>query len=361
VTLAVKRVARHEAAVMARLHHPNIVRVVDVVDDGDGDEVAVVMQLADGGSLASRVPLAADEAVRVALDVCDALSFAHAHGVLHLDVKPANVLLAADGHVLLADFGAPGRGTAGFAAPEQERDEPVDERADVHGVGALLGALVGGAPVSAGLAHVVRRAMARDPEQRFASIDDLACALRVADLDGADDVLPTVGRDGGTRPFGPRPPQRTPLVAHAPASRRRRVWCVALLVVLALVLGAGAVIGVRGGSTARVCQPVATPKVADAARSEVLWADVDGDGCTEPLVRTGNVLSRGGGLRFSVGDPGDVVLVGDWDCDGVATVGVWRPGTGEAFVFDGWAAAGGGALTPVSRRPGGGPPRPCRG
>jgi hypothetical protein len=106
--------------------------------------------------------------------------------------------------------------------------------------------------------------------------------------------------------------------------------------------------------------------------------DVDGDGCPDAVSVTGNVVAWNG-LRFSVGPPrspagdgdgdahGDVVLVGDWDCDGVATVAVWRPAAGVVFVFEGWPGPAGdpdAELRParrVSLRPGGGPPMPCRG
>ena len=108
------------AVAVKRLDHPDIVRVHDVATDGS--RVWMAMDLAGGGSLADRLERASgllplDEVVRVATSVCRALSYAHAHGVLHLDVKPANVLFAADGRVLLADFGADARGTPGYAPP----------------------------------------------------------------------------------------------------------------------------------------------------------------------------------------------------------------------------------------------------
>lgn len=67
--------------------------------------------------------------------------------------------------------------------------------------------------------------------------------------------------------------------------------------------------------------------------------DVDGDGCGEPLRFEAGVLAVAG-TRYELGQAGDVLLTGDWDCDGRDTVGVWRPGTGELFTFAGWAGPG---------------------
>lgn len=349
------------AVAMKRLAHPGIVRVVDVATDGD--DVWVAMEVAGGGSLAEHLrdagapPL--NDAVHIATRVCDALSYAHTHGVLHLDVKPANVLFASDGAVLLADFGGDTRGTAGFAAPEVEHgDATVDERADVYGVGALLAAMLGPGPSP--LARVVARAMASNPADRYPSVDELAAALH----DETEPVVPEMPSDSATRPFGPRPPRPMPA-----AERKRRRWRVRVVVASASLVLLGALAAAANSAWGErrehgACPDAATSHITtlESATGEVLWRDVDGDGCDDPLVRTGNVLEWNG-LRFSVGEPGDVVLIGDWDCDGVATAAAWRKADGVAFVFDGWAGAGEElpAARRVSLRPGGGPPTPCRG
>ena len=98
---------RREATVLTELDHPHIVRVFEVVHDGDG--VALAMQFAAGGSLddllAERGRLSPGQVVAVAAPVADALASAHRRGVLHGDVKPANVLFTTDGEPLLGDFG----------------------------------------------------------------------------------------------------------------------------------------------------------------------------------------------------------------------------------------------------------------
>src|SRR4029450_12436128 len=68
-------------------------------------------------------------------------------------------------------------------------------------------------------------------------------------------------------------------------------------------------------------------------------ADVDGDGCPEALVVDGGGVSAGA-ARWTLGEPGDVIAVGDWDCDGRAAPALLRPATGDVFVFPGWAAEG---------------------
>jgi len=89
--------------------------------------------------------------------------------------------------------------------------------------------------------------------------------------------------------------------------------------------------------------PAPAPVRSDGAES-LEEADVDGDGCLDAVLRSGHVLIRataaGSTERFAVGELGDLALVGDWDCDGVATPGLYRREAGRAFVFDGWAVTG---------------------
>ena len=144
---------RDEAAVLAGLNHPNVIRLWDF--DDDGPHPYLVTELVDGRTLAKLMddagPLLPDWALFLALQVIDGLEAALKVGVVHRDVKPANILLAKDGTAKLADLGTAlliGRrpagaggmaGTAAYVAPEQARDAPgVDHRADIYSLGATL-------------------------------------------------------------------------------------------------------------------------------------------------------------------------------------------------------------------------------
>jgi serine/threonine-protein kinase len=197
--------------------------VLPVFATGDDDEVLfMAMRLVDGGDLATVLrddgPRDAAEALRITDSVASALDAAHARGLVHRDVKPANVLIdrGAGGHVYLTDFGIARSaqegtisshgdvlGTAGYAAPEQIMGGQTGQAADVYGLGALLFAmLTGSAPhardtvgaaLAAALAEpppgvpgypvldpVIARALARDPAARFPSAAALAAAARTA-------------------------------------------------------------------------------------------------------------------------------------------------------------------------------------
>ncbi len=207
-----------EAAAAARLRHPNIVEVYGF-GDADGEHF-YAMQFVDGASLlecmaAWRSP---DRAVHLAAQLADALAHAHAQGLVHRDVKPANVLVGADGSILLTDFGVARDealpsltreggfvGTLDYAAPEQIRGERVDARADVWALGVILHELLAGARpfaavtqeavmrnilsadppslrghpgVSTDLAAVVDRALQKHPVRRYASVTALWQDLR---------------------------------------------------------------------------------------------------------------------------------------------------------------------------------------
>jgi hypothetical protein len=156
-----------EARTLARLAHPNIVTVYDF---GAQDGVAyLVMELIEGRSLAALLadgPLPVAQAAAIAAQVCDALGAAHRAGVIHRDVKPANILIPSGGGVKVCDFGiarlqyAAGQatltavdtaiGTSDYMAPEQAAGDPVDARTDLYALGCVLYAMLAGSPPFAG-------------------------------------------------------------------------------------------------------------------------------------------------------------------------------------------------------------------
>jgi serine/threonine-protein kinase len=221
-----------EARLLAQLEHPGIVAVHDFGTTPDGDGY-LVMQLVSGGSIAGRLPLPVGEALAIAIELCGALAYAHARGVVHRDIKPENVLIGDDGRARLSDFGiarlvdptpddAPLTrpsmvlGTPGYMAPEARAGARPDPRMDVFAVGALLLHMLTGRHPEAGvappgpgspadprvppaIAAVVARAMALDPARRTADArtlgDELAAqAARLKAAPGAAFELPAEER-----------------------------------------------------------------------------------------------------------------------------------------------------------------------
>jgi eukaryotic-like serine/threonine-protein kinase len=139
----------HEGRLMARIHHPNVVTVFGA--QRVGGEVGIWMQLVGGRTLedelTARGPFPADDIVRVGGELCLALAAVHAVGLIHRDVKAANVMRDASGRIVLGDFGA-GRfrhdsssgmaGTPLYLAPEVLAGEPATPQSDIYSLGVLL-------------------------------------------------------------------------------------------------------------------------------------------------------------------------------------------------------------------------------
>ncbi len=209
--------ALHEARAMGALRHPHIVPVHEAhVAPG---LAWLVMTAIDGCTLAERLrggALPAQQAVRLCSEVLSALGCAHAAGIVHRDIKPSNILLDSQGHAHVADFGIAARsqaghdgvlvGSAGYISPEAAAGAAPEPAMDLFAVGLLLGEMLCGQPLrmavlpelamararevpvtwpaSCGqdvddrLRHVVLRAVAHDPAQRFASVSAFEAALQ---------------------------------------------------------------------------------------------------------------------------------------------------------------------------------------
>lgn len=228
---------RREAQAAGRCVHPNIVVIYDfALHDGNP---FLVMEFVEGASLGQvlrqRGSLPPAEAVAVALQVLAALGCAHAVGVVHRDVKPANILLLPDRRVKMTDFGIARFdtsdltqhgtmiGTLSYMSPEQCMGEDVDARSDLFSAASVLYEMLSGSRaftggssaeltyrlmnedppdivgLADGLAAVLRRALAKAPAQRFGSAQDLADALRATQAvpDTARTVVSSAVRTGG--------------------------------------------------------------------------------------------------------------------------------------------------------------------
>jgi len=184
----------NEARLIARLEHPGIVPVHDLGELPDG-RFFYAMKLVRGDRLDRWMAAGRDigERLGVFLRVCEAVAFAHAHGVVHRDLKPENVMVGEFGEVLVLDWGIstessnadsglrnadcgwrsgePIAGTPDYMAPEQARGEPIDHRADVFALGAMLTGIAGGlAPIVA----IARKGQSPDAASRYQSVPELA-------------------------------------------------------------------------------------------------------------------------------------------------------------------------------------------
>ena len=185
-----------EARVLATLEHPGIVPVHDLGRLADGRPF-YTMRLVRGRRLdrvrAEASPLA--DLLRTFYRVCETVAYAHAHGILHGDIKPQNIMLGPFGEVLLMDWGlarllraetgSPGEGvgTRGFMAPEQAAggQARLDQRADIFALGAVLGFLLEGGSgsnsVPAALRSIVAKATAPEPSSRYPGVTELMADL----------------------------------------------------------------------------------------------------------------------------------------------------------------------------------------
>lgn len=166
---------QREAEAVSRLSHPNIVRFYDV---GKENGVPfIVMEYVEGESLKEKIsrdaPLPVEEAVRIAIQICDALAYAHRQHIVHRDIKPHNVLLTTDGQVKVTDFGIAQAsseatithgtvlGSVHYCSPEQARGGVVTGQSDLYSLGVVLYEMVtgelpfsGDTPVTVALKHL---------------------------------------------------------------------------------------------------------------------------------------------------------------------------------------------------------------
>lgn len=281
-----------EARIVARLEHPAIVPVYDVGEENG--QLFFVMRYMSGGSLADRLkkgPLSIQETFRILEHLAPALDEAHAKGIVHRDLKPANILFDASGLPYLSDFGIAkiisGQqttltgdfivGTPAYISPEQAKGEAVDRRSDIYALGAILYHMLSGQPpyqadmpMSLALKHItepppdilqvnpslppalaalIRKAMAKDPAERFVTASALVEFLRNI-LEGTNPALlqeaaPTIDV-----------PASTVRQASVPSSRRPAfLWplLAGALVVLIIVFSLAGIAVLR--RTARPVQP----------------------------------------------------------------------------------------------------------
>lgn len=242
-----------EAQAAARLSHPNIVNVYDVVDEGDLHYI--VMELIEGITLKSYIEkkgfLENKEAIGIAIQVAQGIAAAHEQHIIHRDIKPQNMIISKDGNVKVADFGiaravssqtmnATAVGSVHYISPEQARGGYCDERSDIYSFGITMYEMVTGRVpfegdntvavalahletpitppsqlnpvVSSGLEQIILKCTQKKPDRRYSSIGDVITDLRHVMVDPDYDIYGAVSQtDEENDPYVTRPISREEL------------------------------------------------------------------------------------------------------------------------------------------------------
>ncbi|WP_285421136.1 serine/threonine-protein kinase [Pseudomonas sp. efr-133-TYG-23] len=337
-----------EGKTLARLSHPHTVTIHDIGNVGELYYMA--MEYLPNGTLKERIAagMTPEQGVTLIRQIASALGYAHAQGLVHRDVKPANILFRADGTAVLSDFGIAKSlddrtqftqagfavGTPSYMSPEQARGQEIDGRADLYALGVVLyEILVGELPyngtdaLSTALAHlteplpelpvhhgryqgVLRKLLAKDPADRF---PDAAALLLALDQLPADSPEATLVRPvalplsfdlagmtpesieiptGKPEPQPTPPPARQPVVTPTQHGEQRRgpvLALAAVAVAVALAIGGGSYWWMSRSDTP-VPPPTASqpkPPQTPTAPPEVKPAVAEADGGGRPLLMAG--------------------------------------------------------------------------
>jgi serine/threonine-protein kinase len=315
---------RREAQNAAALNHPAIVAVYDTGEAATprGPLPYIVMEYVDGVTLRDIVhtdgPMPPRRALEVIADACQALNFSHQHGIIHRDVKPANIMISRTGAVKVMDFGiaraladsgnpvtqtAAVIGTAQYLSPEQARGERVDARSDVYSLGCVLYEMltgeppfVGDTPVAVAYQHVredpvppshkragispeldavVLKALAKNPDNRYQSAAEMRADLVRVHSGEKPDAPKVLTQAERTQMLASRPAARpdTAATAYDYEPRRGRSigrWLVGLAILTVLTVVVTLAINLSGGGKPRAVQvPDVRGKISADAIAEL--------------------------------------------------------------------------------------------
>jgi tRNA A-37 threonylcarbamoyl transferase component Bud32 len=305
-----------EARVVATLRHPNIVQVYDF--DVESGVYFMVMEFINGETLKTRMQeleaqgqwISLDDAGRIILAVGSALKYAHERGMVHRDVKPANVMITTDGSVILTDFGiakivsasnltASGAmvGTPSYMAPEQGMGQPGDERSDIYSLGVMLYQLALGrlpydadTPLAVVLKHineplplpqaikpdlsdelnrVILKSLAKDPADRYQKVGEMLADLRRALGMSPEDSQPDAGKGAAIKLGGATMAAKvgvglTPAPKTAPgaaADQSGTQVAAPKTIVAGAAAASTAIVGTGDGSSAAAAGAAAAPPI----------------------------------------------------------------------------------------------------
>ena len=319
---------RREAQNAAALNHPAIVAVYDTgeAETPTGPLPYIVMEYVEGVTLRDIVhtdgPMPPQRAIETIADACQALNFSHQHGIIHRDVKPANIMISKTGAVKVMDFGiaraiadsgnsvtqtAAVIGTAQYLSPEQARGDTVDARSDVYSLGCVLYEIltgeppfVGDSPVAVAYQHVredpippsqrhqgispeldavVLKSLAKNPDNRYQTAAEMrADLIRVHSGEAPDapkvltdaertSMLASTGRTDRTPPTE-QLPRHQPAYAERERSQSIGRWLIAVAMLAVLTVVVTIAINMIGGNT----RDVQVPDVSGQASADAVVA-----------------------------------------------------------------------------------------
>lgn len=314
---------RREAQAAARLSHPNIVNIYDV--GLDEQAYYIIMEYISGETLKDKIereaPLPVETAVRIAIEIAEALEHAHQNNLVHCDIKPHNILVTRSGRIKVTDFGIARAvtsstmtnsgtiiGSVHYFSPEQAKGAAVGAKSDIYSLGVVLYEMLTGqvpftgeSPISIALKHlqeepkaprelnpdipplieaIVLKAMAKEPAARFNDIGEMTADFKLTQHYLRDDstrrlshndfptqVLPPVTPP--SNPGNPNNPVQSPgLTPDRPATKNSRPWIWGSLIFLLLVSALAAFLGFgKFWSLSEVIVPDVVGKQVDTARN----------------------------------------------------------------------------------------------
>lgn len=340
-----------EATAVARLKHPHIYQIHDF--NHDNDLYYMVMEYVPGQTLDKKLKdlnrqhqrFNLRDVVRIMSLTCDAVHYAHRHGMIHRDIKPSNIMINEEGEPVLMDFGvakilgdtagsqtATGTalGTAAYMSPEQAQGGKVDTRADIYSLGIILYEIVSGErpftgdsavtvmmkhiqepvpdlsqilrPVPTELANIISKALAKDPQDRYATAGEMAQELRAIPLDNlgetsrlpqitSDETIVYNNQEAQTMVAGSSATQANP-AAPTPAKSSAIPWLPIAAVVGVILIAALAYIFWPSGTAEELAE--STPTSEEEVTETTL----------NPDLPTSAGMNRISGGDYTVGVPG---------------------------------------------------------
>jgi tetratricopeptide (TPR) repeat protein/predicted Ser/Thr protein kinase len=299
---------QREARIVAKLEHPHIVPVYDFSEHKG--MAYLVMRYIEGETLKAHLkgePLSPERTLEILKPVTEALAYAHGQGVLHRDIKPSNVMLTPEGGIYLTDFGLARMaqsgeatltrqdmmiGTPQYMSPEQAKGEKVDERTDIYSLGVVLfEMLTGRVPFSAdtpyavvhdhiytplplpttikpdifpSLERVLLKALAKEKDDRYQKVTELAIAFEDAVVEVASGVAPALEEEKVAEPatVPSTVVEAQPAAPEAKPSRKRWLIIGGAVVALLLLVCCGLFLVFRAQKTKGTPTPIAGPEIS---------------------------------------------------------------------------------------------------